>query len=52
MNSKILVIDDEMMLREMLKDIFSIAGYDVVTAENGKEGLQKIEEEMPGDGRF
>ncbi len=47
MNSKILVIDDEMMLREMLKDIFSIAGYDVVTAENGKEGLQKIEEEMP-----
>ena len=47
MNSKILVIDDEMMLREMLKDIFSIAGYDVITAENGKEGLQKIEQELP-----
>lgn len=47
MNFKILVIDDEMMLREMLKDIFSIAGYDVITAENGKEGLQKIETEMP-----
>jgi diguanylate cyclase (GGDEF)-like protein len=47
MNFKILVIDDEMMLREMLKDIFSIAGYDVITAENGKEGLQKIEAEMP-----
>lgn len=47
MNFKILVIDDEMMLREMLKDIFSIAGYDVITAENGKEGLQKIEQEVP-----
>jgi len=47
MNFKILVVDDEMMLREMLRDIFSIAGYDVITAENGKEGLQKIEQEVP-----
>ena len=47
MNFKILVVDDEMMLREMLKDIFSIAGYEVITAENGKEGLQKIEQEVP-----
>lgn len=47
LNSKILVVDDEMMLREMLKDIFSIAGYDVITAENGKEALKKIEQELP-----
>ncbi len=44
---KILVIDDEVLLREMLKDIFTIAGYDVITAENGKEGLEKIEKFFP-----
>ncbi len=44
---KILVIDDEVLLREMLSDIFKIAGYEVVTAENGKEGLEKIYSELP-----
>lgn len=43
----ILVIDDELLLREMLKDIFTIAGYNVITAENGKEGLEKIEQNLP-----
>lgn len=43
----ILVVDDEILLREMLKDIFTIAGYNVITAENGKEGLEKIEKYLP-----
>ena len=43
----ILVVDDELLLREMLKDIFTIAGYNVITAENGKEGLEKIEQFLP-----
>ncbi len=43
----ILVIDDELLLREMLRDIFTIAGYNVITAENGKEGLEKIEQCLP-----
>ncbi|MCR4663055.1 MAG: response regulator [Endomicrobiaceae bacterium] len=43
----ILVVDDEVLLREMLKDIFTIAGYNVITAENGKEGLEKIEQFLP-----
>jgi diguanylate cyclase (GGDEF)-like protein len=43
----ILVVDDELLLREMLKDIFTIAGYNVITAENGKEGLEKIEQCLP-----
>ncbi len=43
----ILVVDDEVLLREMLKDIFTIAGYNVITAENGKEGLEKIEQHLP-----
>ena len=44
---KILVIDDEVLLREMLSDIFKIAGYEVITAENGKEGLEKISSQLP-----
>lgn len=44
---KILIVDDEQLLREMLKDIFRIAGYNVITAENGKQGLDKIYSESP-----
>ena len=43
----ILVVDDEILLREMLIDIFTIAGYKVITAENGKDGLEKIEQNLP-----
>jgi diguanylate cyclase (GGDEF)-like protein len=45
--TKVLVVDDEPLLKEMLYDIFSMAGYDVITAENGKEGLDKIYSESP-----
>lgn len=45
--TKVLVIDDEPFLKEMLYDIFTMAGYEVVTAENGKEGLDKIYSENP-----
>jgi len=43
----ILVADDEHLLREMLKDVFTIAGYNVITAENGKDALDKIETCFP-----
>lgn len=43
----ILIVDDEYFLREMLKDLFTIAGYNVMVAENGKEGLSKIVEHCP-----
>lgn len=45
--TKVLVVDDEPFLKEMLYDIFTMAGYDVITAENGKEGLDKIYGENP-----
>lgn len=38
-SSRILVIDDDSGVREMLSDLFARAGYEVVTAENGKVGL-------------
>ena len=43
--SKILVIDDERAIRNTFKEILEFEGYEVDTAENGKEGLQKAEKE-------
>lgn len=39
---KILVIDDERSIRNSLKDILSFEDYDVDTAENGIEAIDKI----------
>lgn len=36
---KILIVDDEEDVRDMLDELFRIEGYDTVTASNGKEGL-------------
>ncbi|MBN1822696.1 MAG: response regulator [Endomicrobiales bacterium] len=46
-NKKILVIDDEPNLQEMLKDILSIADFNVITASNGLEGLKAVYEQAP-----
>lgn len=43
---KILVIDDEEILRHCLDDILSDAGFKVQTASSGEEGLQLFEEEF------
>jgi diguanylate cyclase (GGDEF)-like protein len=45
--AKILVVDDEPSLREMLNDILSLEEFDVVTAANGEEGLRKVYDEAP-----
>ena len=42
---KILIVDDERAIRYSLKEILEMEGYQVETAENGKEGLQKAEKE-------
>lgn len=36
---KILVIDDDPQIRQMLREVLVWAGYDVFEAENGREGL-------------
>lgn len=43
--AKILVIDDEQGLRDMLSFELGQQGYEVVTASNGKEGIKKAKEE-------
>ncbi|WP_281532121.1 response regulator transcription factor [Anaerocolumna aminovalerica] len=42
MNNKILLVDDEKGIVTMMKSYFEMAGYQVYTAYNGKEALQKI----------
>ena len=45
---RVLVVDDALFMRNMLKDIFSRAGYEVVgEAENGEEALERYRELQP-----
>lgn len=39
--ARILVIDDEQVIRELLFDVLSRKGYSVDTAEDGERGLEK-----------
>ncbi len=58
--SRILIIDDEPAIQEVLKDILSDEGYEVLTAHDGIEGLRLLKTEpidvvfldvwMPGKG--
>ncbi len=43
----ILILDDEPYILALLKVIFSKAGFQVLMAKNGKEGLQVLEQRNP-----
>ncbi len=45
---KILVVDDEPIVRESLGDWLKEAGYQVLTAEDGYRALEVVEKERPG----
>ncbi|MFH0877584.1 MAG: response regulator [Candidatus Omnitrophota bacterium] len=47
MPKKILVVDDEQDVRQFSKSRLEQFGYSVVTAENGREGLEKVRSEKP-----
>lgn len=42
---RILIVDDEQSMREMLRIVLRRDGYDVVSAENGKEALDFLRRE-------
>jgi two-component system alkaline phosphatase synthesis response regulator PhoP len=44
---KIMVVDDEENLLELVKAILEVEGYDVVTASDGKECLEKLKANKP-----
>jgi nitrogen regulation protein NR(I) len=45
--SKILIVDDETGVRHSFKKILGRQGYDVITAENGKDAIEKVSIENP-----
>jgi PAS domain S-box-containing protein len=44
---KILVVDDELALRQALKKALKNDNYNIIFAENGKEGMEKLAIEKP-----
>ena len=44
---KIMVVDDEESLRELVKAIFESEGYDITIAASGQECLEKLKNEKP-----
>jgi two-component system response regulator AtoC len=47
MQFKILVVDDEPILRDSLEVALGTAGYEVITARTGEEGLERFQQESP-----
>ena len=42
--SKLLLVDDDVELTELLSSLLTLEGFDVQTANNGLEALQKLDE--------
>ena len=42
---KILVIDDEAIIREALRQVLTLEGYQVIVAQNGKIGMEKLQKD-------
>lgn len=44
---RVLVVDDEPQVVELLQEFLAAKGYQVLTASDGEEALQKVKEERP-----
>lgn len=44
---RIIVADDTLFFREILKDVLSQNGYEVILAKDGEDALQKVKHELP-----
>jgi DNA-binding response OmpR family regulator len=44
---RILLIEDNHSLREEIVNILELEGFDVVTAENGRVGIERLQEGLP-----
>jgi two-component system response regulator (stage 0 sporulation protein F) len=45
--TKILIIDDQEGIRQLLREVFKDSGYSIFTAANGKEALEIASSEKP-----
>jgi DNA-binding response OmpR family regulator len=46
-HKKILIVDDQNGVLEMLQERLCVSGYEVITAQNGLDGLEKARRERP-----
>ena len=44
---RILVVEDNPLNRKLVRDVLSFAGYDVIEAQSGEEGLRAAQETRP-----
>lgn len=47
MSARVLIVDDELDMRELLHELLTRAGYEVVPATNGREALRELFESRP-----
>ena len=47
MMKKILIIDDDYDYVEAVSVLLHSKGYNIITAENGKKGIEKVKKEKP-----
>ena len=47
LNNKILVIEDEEIVIETIREVLKGRCYEIISAKNGKEGLAEYEKEQP-----
>jgi type IV pilus assembly protein PilB len=45
--ARILVVDDELAMLEMLRDLLTSEGYEVITASDGREAWSAVRQEVP-----
>lgn len=45
--SKVLIVDDEVLLRTMINDFLTMLDYEVIEAENGEIAYEKVLSEKP-----
>lgn len=48
MAKKILIVEDDKFLRDLITQKLSAENFEVAIAQDGEEGIRKIEEEKPG----
>jgi two-component system alkaline phosphatase synthesis response regulator PhoP len=47
MAEKILIVEDNIVILTMQKQIFEMEGYEIITAQEGTDALKKVHEERP-----
>lgn len=43
----VLIVEDEVSIRQMMQDVLELHGYKVFTASNGEDGIKKLMEISP-----